>query len=98
VDLDDLMLSLSYVFLSGVKGDELLLFDIAAWRARGEGVKGIRPPAVRVEKSPVWDFIGVDTAVAILQYRGMISVERQANVSIDDKEFGNIERAPRDST
>jgi hypothetical protein len=33
----------------------------------------------------VWDFIGVDTAVAIVQYRGMISVERQANVSIDDK-------------
>ena len=98
VDLDDLKLSLSHVFLSGVNGDELLLFDIAAWRARGEGVKGIRPPAVRVEKSPVWDFIGVDTAVAILQYRGMISVERQANVSIDDKEFGNIERAPRDST
>ena len=29
VDLDDLMLSLSYVFLSGVKGDELL-FDMAA--------------------------------------------------------------------
>jgi hypothetical protein len=42
--------------------------------------------------------MGVDTAVAILQYQGMISVERQANVSIDDKEFGNIERAPRDST
>jgi hypothetical protein len=46
----------------------------------------------------VWDFIGVDTAVAIVQYRVMISVERQLNVSIDDVGFGNIERAPRDST
>jgi hypothetical protein len=53
-------------------------------RVRGDGVKGMRPPAVRVEKSPVWDLIGVDTAVAILQYQGMISVERQINVSIDD--------------
>ena len=69
VDLDDLMLSLSNVFLSGVKGDELL-FDIAAVRVRGEGVKGIRPPAVRVENRPMWDLMGVDTAVAILQYRG----------------------------
>jgi hypothetical protein len=69
VDLDDLMLSLSNVFLSGVKGDELL-FDIAAVRVRGEGVKGIRPPAVREENKPMWDLIGVDTAVAILQYRG----------------------------
>jgi hypothetical protein len=78
---------LSNVFLSGVKGDELL-FDIVVVRVRGEGVRGIRPPAVRVEKSPMWDFMGVDTAVAILQYRGMISVERQVNVSIDDKRFG----------
>lgn len=69
VDFDDLMLSLSNVFLSGVKGDELL-FDIVTVRARGEGVKGIRPPAVREEKSPMWDLMGVDTAVAILQYRG----------------------------
>jgi hypothetical protein len=37
--------------------------------ARGDGVKGIRPPAVRVENMPVWDLIGVDTAVAMLQYR-----------------------------
>lgn len=85
VDFDDaLMLSLSNVFLSGVKGDELLTDNVVV-RVRGEGVKGIRPPAVRVEKSPVWDLIGVDTAVAILHYRGgMISVERQVNVSIDD--------------
>lgn len=64
VDLPDLMLWLSYTLLSGVNGEELL----TACRARGDGVRGIRPPAVRVEKSPVWDFIGVDIAVAILQY------------------------------
>ena len=62
------MLSFSYDFRSGVNGEELL-FAIAAVRVRGDGVKGIRPPAVRVEKSPMWDFIGVDTAVAILQYQ-----------------------------
>jgi hypothetical protein len=28
---------------------------------RGDGVRGIRPPAVRDENSPVWDFRGVDT-------------------------------------
>jgi hypothetical protein len=70
-----------------VNGDELL-FDNAAVRVRGEGVNGIRPPAVRVEKSPAWDFMGVDTAVAIVAISGMISVERQINVSIDDKRFG----------
>jgi len=57
----------------------------------------MRPPAVRVEKSPVWDFIGVTTAVAILQYQGMISVERQARYR-STKRFDAIERAPRDST
>ena len=83
------MLSLSNVFLSGVNGDELLTGNVVV-RLRGEGVKGIRPPAVRVEKSPAWDLIGVNTAVAILHYRGkVISVERQVNVSIDDVErFG----------
>jgi hypothetical protein len=64
-----LVFSLSNVFLSGVKGEELLLFDIVAACWRGEGVKGIRPPAVRVEKSPAWDLMGVDTAVAMLQYQ-----------------------------
>jgi len=32
----------------------------------GEGVRGIRPPAMRVEKMLWWLLIGVDTAVAIL--------------------------------
>jgi hypothetical protein len=81
VDLDDLMLSLSNVFRSGVKGDELL-FDIVAVRVRGEGVKGIRPPAVREEKSPMWDLMGVDTAVAILQYLGY-DLGRKTNKCID---------------
>ena len=81
VDFDDLILSLSNVFLSGVKGEELL-FDIVAVRVRGEGVKGIRPPAVREEKSPMWDFMGVDTAVAILQYRGY-DLGRKTNKCID---------------
>ena len=94
---DALMVSPSKVFLSGVNGEELLN-DSAVVCARGDGVNGIRPPAVRVENMPIWDLTGVDTAVAILQYRVMISVERQFNVSIDDKEVQYIERAPRDST
>ena len=69
VDCDDaLMLSLSDVFLSGVKGEELLTDNVVV-RLRGDGVNGMHPPAVRVEKSPAWDLMGVDTAVAILQYR-----------------------------
>lgn len=36
-------------------------------RVRGDGVRGMRPPAVRVEKIPWWLFRGVDIeAVAIL--------------------------------
>ena len=33
---------------------------VACWR--GDGVSGIRPPAVRDEKSPLWDLTGVDIA------------------------------------
>ena len=52
-----------------MNGDEsrftATLVTDARWR--GEGVKGMRPPAVRVEKSPAWDLIGVDTdAVAMV--------------------------------
>lgn len=96
-DFEDILFPLSD-FLSGVKGDEWLLIAKVVIRVRGEGVNGIRPPAVRVENMPVWDFMGVDTAVAMLQYRDVISVERQINVSIDDWEVQYIERAPRDST
>jgi hypothetical protein len=39
-----------------VKGDEV---PLARWL--GEGVRGIRPPAVLEEKSPWWLFTGVDT-------------------------------------
>jgi len=73
-------LSLSNVFLSGVKGDELL-FDITAVRVRGDGVSGIRPPAVRVEKMPAWDFMGVDIAVAMLQYQ--VDLGRKTSQCID---------------
>lgn len=54
--------------LSGVKGEELRLTAMLTDDCpRGEGVRGIRPPAVREEKSPLWDLIGVDTvAVAIV--------------------------------
>ena len=65
VDLD---LMSSEPFLSGVNGDEWLLKANVEVLVRGEGVKGIRPPAVRVENMPMWDLRGVDTAVAILQY------------------------------
>ncbi len=63
---------LSVVCLGGVKGEErgsVLLARLAV-RVRGDGVSGIRPPAVRVEKMPWWLLRGVDTeAVAILQYQ-----------------------------
>jgi hypothetical protein len=82
VDFEDaLILSFSNVFRSGVKGDELLTGNLVV-RLRGDGVKGIRPPAVRVEKSPVWDLMGVDTAVAILQYR-VYDLGRKTNKCID---------------
>lgn len=54
---------------SGVKGDDFRLNGTAVVvaRDRGDGVRGMRPPAVREEKSPVWDLRGVDTeGVAIL--------------------------------
>lgn len=80
VDLEDaLLLSFSSVFLSGVKGDELLTGNVVV-RLRGEGVRGIRPPATRVLNSPVWDLMG-DTKVAIL-YRGY-DLGRRTNKCID---------------
>ena len=70
--------------LSGVNG-EVLVTATAIVRARGEGVRGILPPAV-LENMPACDLMGVHTVVAIV-YSRMISVERQLNVSIDDKEL-----------
>jgi hypothetical protein len=35
-------------------------------RMRGDGVSGMRPPAVLEENIPACDFIGVHTAVAIV--------------------------------
>jgi hypothetical protein len=73
VDLAGLMLSSAETFFSGgVNGDDWLTERFCV-RVRGDGVKGIRPPAVRVEKSPAWDLIGVHTEVAILQYQKGIS-------------------------
>lgn len=47
---------------SGVKGDDCRLTGtVVVVRDRGDGVSGKRPPAVREEKSPVWDLSGVDT-------------------------------------
>ena len=54
--------------LRGTKGEEWLEVFVAklAVLARGDGVRGIRPPAVLVEKMPWWLFKGVETdAVAI---------------------------------
>jgi hypothetical protein len=68
-----------------VKCDELLTARVIV-RARGEGVRGILPPAVLEENMPACDLMGVHTTVAIVCSR-VISVERQLNVSIDDKEF-----------
>ena len=60
----------SVVWRGGVKGDGV--FETLVTRlvvlVRGDGVSGIRPPAVRVEKIPWWLFSGVDTkAVAIVK-------------------------------
>jgi len=55
----------------GVYGDDVdeTLVATLVVLARGEGVKGIRPPAVFVLKMPWWLFRGVDTdAVAIISY------------------------------
>lgn len=62
---------LSVVCRGGVNGEEPFVSFAARLvvRFRGEGVSGMRPPAVRVEKMPWWLFRGVDTeAVAILLY------------------------------
>lgn len=65
--LDALGASLIVDVRSGVKGDDFKLIVTVVERVRGDGVRGMRPPAVREEKSPVWDLRGVDTeAVAIL--------------------------------
>lgn len=76
--------ALSVDWQGGVKGEEW--FEVVGARlvvrVRGDGVRGIRPPAVRVENMPWWLFKGVDiVAVAIV-----ISVRRskgQSNVSIE---------------
>ena len=68
-----------------MKGEESLT-AIVIVRVRGDGVRGILPPAVLEENMPAWDLMGVHTAVAIVCSR-LISVERQFNVSIDDKEL-----------
>jgi hypothetical protein len=50
-----------------VKGEELLEATLSR-RPRGEGVRGMRPPAILVEKIPWWVFTGVETrGVAILK-------------------------------
>jgi hypothetical protein len=46
--------------VKGVDCDETLAVKLAV-RALGEGVNGMRPPAVLEEKRPWWLFIGVET-------------------------------------
>lgn len=59
-------------FASGVKGE--VLITIPDWR--GEGVSGIRPPAVRLENSALCDLIGVDT-VAVAMTSNNIKYQRE---------------------
>lgn len=49
---------------SGVYGEELRFTGtvVVVDCCRGDGVSGMRPPAVRVENSPLWDLMGVDIA------------------------------------
>ena len=75
-----------------MNGDESTLPAAAAARCRGEGVRGIRPPAVREEKSPVWDLIGVDTDTEAIVIEEAFVEEEEEMVSI------NRTRAPRDSS
>lgn len=83
--------------LSGVKGEEFMLVVVVVvefWR--GDGVRGMRPPAVRVVKSPRWDLRGVDTRVAILIDVGWLSC---IDVGYGDLWRASLnERAPRDSS
>ena len=53
----------SVACLGGVKGDDWLEALVARLvvRVRGDGVRGMRPPATRVEKMPWWLLAGVDT-------------------------------------
>jgi hypothetical protein len=54
-----------------VKGEEFLMGIVVVEACpRGEGVSGMRPPAVRVEKSPLWDFFGVDTEILAIVKAG----------------------------
>lgn len=51
-----------------MKGEEFeeIFVALLAVLARGEGVSGIRPPAVLVEKMPCRLFNGVDTAAVAM--------------------------------
>ena len=51
-----------------MKGEELLETFVAMLTVltRGDGVKGIRPPAVLAEKRPWWLLKGVDTDVVAI--------------------------------
>ena len=73
---------LSPLCFGGVNGDEALEVACARLvaRVRGEGVRGIRPPAVLEENMPWWLFRGVDIdAVAIVRYFKVLEKLRQVN-------------------
>jgi hypothetical protein len=54
----------------GVKGEDPFEARLARLVAlvRGEGVKGIRPPAVFVEKRPLWLLRGVEIVAVAIAY------------------------------
>ena len=60
-----------------MKGDEWFEASVARLvvLVRGDGVSGIRPPAVRVEKMPWWLFKGVDIE-AVAMFGIIEAVER----------------------
>lgn len=54
----------------GVNGDEAVgtLVGALVVRALGDGVRGMRPPAVFDENRPVWLLRGVDTCIEAIVY------------------------------
>ena len=63
----------------GVNGDEWLEVFMARLvvLVRGDGVSGIRPPAVRVENMPWWLLRGVDTLAEAIVYVCVIDLTSQ---------------------
>jgi hypothetical protein len=79
---------------SGVKGDESRFrgMVVVLEFCRGDGVRGIRPPAVRVLKSPLWDLIGVDTVADAMVMSDSVCIELYTGLRKELKFSGKQKR------